>query len=93
MILRAKHNFLIFQFLKQYAVWIMKRHFNTIKVLGEFRDNDLPVLLMSNHVSWWDGFWAMYVNLKVFRRKFHFMMLEDQLRKFWFFQLYRRFLG
>jgi len=27
----------------------------------------------------------MYLNVKVFKRKFHFMMLEDQLRKFWFF--------
>ncbi len=45
----------------------------------------MPILLISNHISWWDGFWAMYINLKVLNRKYHFMMLEDQLRKYWFF--------
>jgi 1-acyl-sn-glycerol-3-phosphate acyltransferase len=48
-------------------------------------DKGLPVILISNHFSWWDGFWAMYLNLKVLKRKFHFMMLEEQLRKYRFF--------
>ena len=64
----------------------MKRHFGTIKVIGEFQEKKLPVLLISNHISWWDGFWAMYFNLKVLKRKYHFMMLEEQLRKYWFFK-------
>jgi 1-acyl-sn-glycerol-3-phosphate acyltransferase len=42
--------------------------------------------MISNHISWWDGFWAEYVNLKTFRRKFHFMMLEEQLQKHWYFR-------
>jgi hypothetical protein len=37
--------------------------------------------VVSNHVSWWDGIWIMYLNVNVFKRKFHFMMLEDQIRK------------
>jgi len=85
MILKAKHNFLIYPFFKRYSVWIMKKHFGVIQVLGQFQDKKLPVLLISNHISWWDGFWSMYLNVKVFKRKFHFMMLEDQLRRFWFF--------
>ncbi|MFN8255985.1 MAG: lysophospholipid acyltransferase family protein [Bacteroidales bacterium] len=85
MILRAKHNFIIHPFFKRYAVWIIKRHYKTIKTIGKFEDKGLPVLLISNHISWWDGFWAMYINLKVLKRKYHFMMLEDQLRKYWFF--------
>ena len=85
MILKAKHNFLIYPFFKRYSVWIMKKHFGVIQVLGQIQDKKLPVLLISNHISWWDGFWSMYLNVKVFKRKFHFMMLEDQLRRFWFF--------
>jgi len=85
MILRAKHNFLIYPFFKLYSVWIIKRHFGVIKVLGKFQEKNLPIFLISNHISWWDGFWSMYLNVKVFKRKFHFMMLEEQLRKFWFF--------
>ncbi|MBN2745796.1 MAG: lysophospholipid acyltransferase family protein [Bacteroidales bacterium] len=63
----------------------MRRHFHKINLIGEFNDKKKPVLLIANHVSWWDGFWLMYFNLKVLKRKFHFMMLEDQLRKHWFF--------
>jgi len=85
LILKAKHNFIIHPFFKLYAVWIIKRHYKPIYIIGEFKDKVLPVLLISNHISWWDGFWAMYINLKVLKRKYHFMMLEDQLRKYWFF--------
>lgn len=56
-----------------------------MELIGEFTDRNLPVILLANHISWWDGFWAMYLNLKILRRKFHFMMLESQLRKYWFF--------
>lgn len=85
MILRAKHNFIIYPFFRWYAGFIINRHNSTVKIIGEFKDRNLPVLLISNHISWWDGFWAMYINQNVLHRKFHFMMLEEQLRKYWFF--------
>jgi 1-acyl-sn-glycerol-3-phosphate acyltransferase len=85
MILKARHNFFIYPFFKWYAGWIIHRHFGHVRINGIFEDQKLPVLLLANHVSWWDGFWAMYLNVNVFRRKFHFMMLEEQLRKFRFF--------
>lgn len=85
MILKAKHNFFIYPFFQWYAVWLIKRKFSKANIIGSFNDSNLPVLLIANHISWWDGFWAMYLNLKTLKRKFHFMMLEEQLRKFWFF--------
>lgn len=85
MILKAKHNFFIYPFFQWYAVWLIKRKFSKANIIGSFNDKNLPVLLIANHISWWDGFWAMYLNLKIIKRKFHFMMLEEQLRKFWFF--------
>ena len=85
MIIKAKHNFIIYPFFKWYAGFIIRRHNNTVKIIGKFKDRNLPVLLISNHISWWDGFWAMYINQNVLHRKFHFMMLEEQLRKYWFF--------
>ena len=63
----------------------MKRHFHKVELIGNYENTGKPVLVLSNHYSWWDGFWLMYINLKVLKRKFHFMMLEEQLRKFWFF--------
>ena len=85
MILKAKHNRLFLYFSNRYAVWKIKKHFDSIKIIGEFNEKNRPVLLISNHISWWDGLWAIYLNFKIIERKFHFMMLEEQLRKFWFF--------
>jgi 1-acyl-sn-glycerol-3-phosphate acyltransferase len=65
---------------------LLKRNFNSINIEGEFNDNGNSVLVIANHISWWDGFWIMLVNLKVIKRKFHFMMLEEQLKKHWYFQ-------
>jgi len=45
----------------------------------------LPVLMIGNHVSWWDGFLVYLLNQKVFRRRVFLMMLEEQLRKYTFF--------
>lgn len=82
MIVRARHNFFIYSFFKLYTVWKIRRNFQDILIKGEFHDRGLPVLLISNHISWWDGFWAVYLNRKVFNRKFfYFMMLEEQLKK------------
>jgi 1-acyl-sn-glycerol-3-phosphate acyltransferase len=39
------------------------------------------VLLLCNHFSWWDGFWAGYLTSVYFHRDFHIMMQEDHLRK------------
>lgn len=85
MVLKARHHFFIYPFFKWYAGWIIQRHFGRVELKKEFDDRDLPVLLLANHMSWWDGFFAMQLNVKVLRRKFHFMMLEEQLKKFSFF--------
>lgn len=85
MILKAKHHFLLYPFFTWYAQYRMKRHHSSIRIVGEFTDRKLPVLLIANHISWWDGFWAVYVNEQVLHRKVHFMMLEEQLKKHWYF--------
>lgn len=86
MIIKAKHNFFIYNFFKFYSLYKIKHAFSRVVTEGEFNDGGKAVVVISNHVGWWDGFWVMYLNLKIFRRKFHFMMLEGQLRKFWFFK-------
>jgi 1-acyl-sn-glycerol-3-phosphate acyltransferase len=85
LILKAKHNIFLYPFFQFYAAWKIHRNFTTIKIIGEFTEKNLPVLVIANHVSWWDGFWVAYLNQRIFKRKFHFMMLEEQLRKFRFF--------
>ncbi len=85
MIIKAQHNWFVYPFFKFYAVYKIHRSFNQTVISGDYHDKGLPVLLLSNHLSWWDGFWAMYVNVKLLKRKFHFMMLEEQLKRFSFF--------
>ena len=86
MIIKAKHHWFIYPFMQFYTLVKIRNNFNKVESSGEFIEKGLPVLLILNHVSWWDGFWAMYLNIKLFKRKFHFMMLEHQLKKYWFFQ-------
>jgi 1-acyl-sn-glycerol-3-phosphate acyltransferase len=85
MIYRASHHIFLYPFFQFYSVWKTKRNFHRVYLNGAFIDKNLPVLLISNHFSWWDGFWAVYLNEKVFHRVFHFMMLEEKLKKNMFF--------
>lgn len=60
--------------------------FHSIEFTGKFEEKGKAVLLVGNHVSWWDGIWALHLNQQFFYRKYYFMMLEEQLRENWFFQ-------
>ena len=86
MIIKAKHHFIIHPIFKQFSRVMINRHFSHVEVIGEIeKSSDRSILLLSNHTSWWDGFWHLYLNMKVFKKKYHFMMLEEQLRKHWYF--------
>ena len=85
MILKARHHFIIYPFFKFYSGWIIHRHFGRIEITGKFEERNMPVLLLANHFSWWDGFFALFLTRDIFKRKFHFMMLAEQLRKFPYF--------
>jgi hypothetical protein len=82
MIMEARHNLFVYSFFKCYTRWVIRINFKRVIISGTPHVKNLPVLLIANHVSWWDGFWAEYINRKVFRKKFYFMMLEEQLRKY-----------
>jgi 1-acyl-sn-glycerol-3-phosphate acyltransferase len=86
MILKAKHNSFIYNFFKLYSCWKINRVFSSICIIGEVKNKNLPILLIANHISWWDGFWAMHLNMKLFQRKFFFIMQEERLRKYWYFK-------
>ena len=84
--IEPKNNIVIKGFFKYYTIWKIRRHFADIKIDLEYNDQKLPLLVIANHFSWWDGFWINYLNTKYFKRNLYFMMLEDQLKKYWFFQ-------
>ncbi|MBN1413547.1 MAG: lysophospholipid acyltransferase family protein [Bacteroidales bacterium] len=82
MILKAHHHPVVYPFFKWYTRWIVSRKFSRVNISGNFQNKNLPLLLIANHISWWDGFWVSYLNLKAFKRKYYFMMLEKQLKMF-----------
>ena len=84
--IKAKHHIVIYPIFKGLTRLLLKRKFSSTTINGNFNDSGNPVLVIANHISWWDGFWLMHLNLKVLNRKFHFMMLEEQLKKHWYFQ-------
>jgi 1-acyl-sn-glycerol-3-phosphate acyltransferase len=82
MIIKSRHHFLVYPFYRIYTLMKIRLNFRRVIISGEFRDKNLPLLLISNHVSWWDGIWIMYLNIKRLNRLFHVMMLEKQIKKF-----------
>lgn len=79
--IRANHNNFVVKFSKYYTKVLIGFFFSSIKYIGHYEDKGLPMLLIGNHFSFYDGFIQILLNLKVFKRRFHFMMLEKELRK------------
>lgn len=83
--IEACHHPLYQLFFRSYVRRMLRRHFSRITVSGDTAvRKDQALLLIGNHFSWWDGFFAFYLNEKIFKKILHVMMLEEQLqpRKF-----------
>ena len=81
MIIKARHHWFYHPFFKIYSRWMPKKDFSRVELHHKLEDRGLPVMMIGNHVSWWDGFFAQYINLELFDRKIHIMMLQEQLEK------------
>jgi 1-acyl-sn-glycerol-3-phosphate acyltransferase len=68
---------------------LLKTNFGHFYIAGAMPvfDPDRALLLTPNHMSWWDGFFSDYFVRTKIRKKNHLMMLEKQLRRYWFFNL------
>jgi len=64
-----------------YIRFILKKNFREIKIIGDAKLTDKAILLIGNHFSWWDGFFAYHLNRRVFGKRPFVMMLEEQLNK------------
>ena len=84
--IHAKHHPVIYPIFRGLTRFLLHRHFNNINIEGKIKNSNKAILLIANHISWWDGFWMMQLNLKQGHHKFHFMMLEEQLKKHWYFK-------
>jgi 1-acyl-sn-glycerol-3-phosphate acyltransferase len=80
-LIEAKQNRFFLAFFSWYSRLLMKWHFRTVRIEGELEERDASFLVVSNHFSWWDGFFVLYLNQKRFGKNLYVMMLEEQLRK------------
>ncbi|MGM0497993.1 MAG: lysophospholipid acyltransferase family protein [Bacteroidota bacterium] len=79
--IKARHNPFFVEFFRFYSKFMLHQHFRKVIIKGGYTERNLPLLMVANHFSWWDGFIANYLNNTMFKRKFHVMMLEEQLKQ------------
>lgn len=79
--IRANHSKFWVRLSKYYTKILIGFFFGRVKYLGRYEEKGLPILMISNHFSFYDGFIHILLNLKVFKRRFNFMMLEKELKK------------
>lgn len=79
MIEAAHHPFFVWLF-KLYSGIMIKTHFRKVFIEGDTVSSTSSILVVSNHFSWWDGFFINYLNHKLWQKKFHVLMLEEQLK-------------
>jgi 1-acyl-sn-glycerol-3-phosphate acyltransferase len=79
-VIKARHIPFFVRFFSWYSKYGLQRYFHRIDFLSDVDVSGSPVLLIGNHFSWWDGFIAYRLNDLMLRKKFHVMMLEEQLK-------------
>jgi 1-acyl-sn-glycerol-3-phosphate acyltransferase len=84
--IKARHHWFHEWFFDSFIRMKQPFHFREVRLWNNFHDNGMPVLLLANHSSWWDGFFARRLSQTLFKRKFHVMVLEQELAR-------RRFLS
>ncbi|RYU90586.1 glycerol acyltransferase [Mucilaginibacter terrigena] len=79
-------NKLVSWFFHSYILRIVKTNFHEVKFNEVEVDKGRSVLLLANHLSWWDGFLMYYINHKVFKKRFHVMVIQETVQKVSFFK-------
>jgi hypothetical protein len=76
-----RHTWFHVRFFRWYANIRIKRNFSSVTVHQPIPDTSgKPLLVIGNHFSWWDGFFILWLNARYLKKKFHVMMLEEQLQ-------------
>lgn len=79
--IKAKSSKWFQNFFSIYLNFILKRDFHSIGNNEIEIEKNKSILVLANHISWWDGFLIFYINKKYFNKNFHVMMLEEHLKK------------
>ena len=67
---------------------LLKKSFYDFRIINELPafDYSKSIIVTPNHFSWWDGFFIYWANKKLFSKKLYVLMLEEQLKRYWFFK-------
>lgn len=86
--IEAEHKYWARSIFNIYIKRELKKYFSNFFLVNEFPviPDNAGLIITPNHISWWDGFFIDYICRKSSNRKFHIMMLEEQLRKYSFFK-------
>lgn len=70
-----------------YIMRLLKKNFHQFHLFGDLPklNQDVPIILIPNHSTWWDGFFVYLLNEKILKRDLYLMMLDSQLAKYKFF--------
>lgn len=80
--LKARHSAFARFVMNRYLPYIIGRQFRGLDFLNPPKlDKNCSVLLLANHFSWWDGFTQYELNRRLLGKRYHVMMLEEELRK------------
>lgn len=71
-----------------YLTRLLKKSFLDFRIINDLPliDNSRGLIVTPNHFSWWDGFFIYWTNKKYLNRKLYVLMLEEQLKRYWFFK-------
>jgi 1-acyl-sn-glycerol-3-phosphate acyltransferase len=78
-VIKARHIPSFVRFFSFYSRNGLSRLFHSLDIDCSVETSGRPVVLIGNHFSWWDGFIAYRLNDLRLHKKFHIMMLEEQL--------------
>lgn len=89
--IKARHNYFARMVFNPYLDVLFRKHFSGIFIHNAFPriNSETGLIVTPNHFSWWDGFFIDYIARKCIHRRIHILMLEEQLKRYWFF----RYLG
>ncbi len=71
-----------------YVPRLLRSNFQNFYLTNNFPQipEDQGLIITPNHFSWWDGFFVDYTMNHLSNRKIYILMLEEQLKRYWFFQ-------
>jgi 1-acyl-sn-glycerol-3-phosphate acyltransferase len=84
--LPSRQNDTLSRMFYRFMRWWMGRNFKEINIQPFEPRPGHSILLLTNHFSWWDGFFANYAAFNNLKRRLYIMMQHDHFLKHWYFK-------